>query len=89
MEAFSLYLFLVYVAAGVILGGGLKAIVGENAAVRVEYWYRRVRNSRVGNVVSESPRGYLGSRRGSGRKQDFDSHGVYFGVSIFVNRRAT
>lgn len=71
------------------LGGGLKAVVGENAAVRVEYRYRRVRNSQVGNVVARYAREYQGSGRGPGRKQDFADHGVYFGVSIFVNRRVT
>lgn len=71
------------------LGGGLKATVGENAALRVEYRYRRVRNTQVGNVIAEYPRGYQGPRLGPGRKQDFASHGVYFGVSLFVHRRVT
>ncbi|MCC7261613.1 MAG: hypothetical protein IT369_03730 [Candidatus Latescibacteria bacterium] len=71
------------------LGGGLKVVVGQKAAIRVEYRYRIVRNSKVGNIVSDYARDYQGPRRGAGRKEDFTSHGVYFGVSIFVNRRVT
>jgi opacity protein-like surface antigen len=64
------------------LGSGLKARVGENAAIRLEYRYRKVRNSGVAFGTCR------GSEWGPARKRDFTSHGIYLGLSLFVHRQA-
>ena len=58
------------------LRGGLKARASENGAERVGYRFRHVRDTRIGPISDQS---------GPVHKGDFASHGVFFGLSVFLN----